>query len=222
MSVDNGTNYYPVVNQGTSRVTTHYPNGYYITVIFDSTGSAATMYALNGGNSTVTVSGGVFRVLNYYDTSYSQMSVSEMRTGTATSSRVIRADYLKTFLSTLGGTGLTFSQDATNGIILNHSNSVTAGTAGTSSATSGATLAVPYVTYDSEGHITTTGTHTHTINSLDTSAISSGTLGVARGGTGASTFTSNAVLYGNGTSAIQAKASANGALYATSANGALN
>lgn len=49
-----------------------------------------------------------------------------------------------------------------------------------------------------------------------------GTLPVGQGGTGATTFTSNAVLYGNGTNAIQTKASADGALYATSANGSLN
>jgi len=67
MSVNNGTNYYPVVNQGTSRVTTHYPNGYMITVIFDANGSAADMYALNGADARATVSGGVFRVTNYYD-----------------------------------------------------------------------------------------------------------------------------------------------------------
>ena len=59
-------------------------------------------------------------------------------------------------------------------------NSVTAGTAGTSSATSGATLEVPYVTYNSNGFITGTGTHTHTINSLAASAISSGTLAIGR------------------------------------------
>ena len=56
------------------------------------------------------------------------------------------------------GTGLALS-----GTTFNHSNSVTAGTAGTSSATSGSTLAVPYVTYDAQGHITATGTHTHTV-----------------------------------------------------------
>lgn len=59
-----------------------------------------------------------------------------------------------------------------------------AGTAGTSSATSGATLAVPYLTTDAYGRVTAKGTHTHTIGSLNTSAITAGTLGVARGGTG--------------------------------------
>lgn len=62
------------------------------------------------------------------------------------------------------GTGLSKS-----GTTLNHSNSVTAGTVGTSSDTSGSTLAVPYVTYDAQGHITVTGTHTHTVTGFLTS-----------------------------------------------------
>ena len=57
------------------------------------------------------------------------------------------------------GSGLEFSGDT-----LNHSNSVTAGTIGSSSASSGATVAVPYATFDAQGHIKTKGTHTHTIS----------------------------------------------------------
>ena len=72
------------------------------------------------------------------------------------------------------GTGLSIGTTAqgnftTTGTI-NHTNSITAGTAGTSSATSGATLAVPYITYDAQGHITATGTHTHTISGFLTSS----------------------------------------------------
>lgn|GEM_PF-1132795 len=52
------------------------------------------------------------------------------------------------------------------------------------------------------------------------SAISSGTLGVARGGTGKATHTANSVLTGNGTNAVNNVSSASGALYATAANGA--
>lgn len=63
------------------------------------------------------------------------------------------------------GTGLSMS-----GTTFNHSNSVTAGTVGTSSATSGSTLAVPYVTYDAQGHITGKGTHTHTVTGFLTSS----------------------------------------------------
>ena len=50
--------------------------------------------------------------------------------------------------------------------------------------------------------------------------VTSGTFGVARGGTGKATHTSNAVLTGNGTSAVNNVATASGALYATAANGA--
>ena len=46
-----------------------------------------------------------------------------------------------------------------------------------------------------------------------------GTLGVAHGGTGQTSLTSNAVLTGNGTSGVNQVSSASGALYATSANG---
>ena len=52
------------------------------------------------------------------------------------------------------------------------------------------------------------------------SNITSGTLGVAHGGTGKATHTSNAVLTGNGTSAVNNVATASGAFYATAANGA--
>ena len=57
------------------------------------------------------------------------------------------------------GTGISLS-----GTTINHSNSVTAGTVGTSTASSGSTLTVPYVTYDSNGHVTATGTRTHTVS----------------------------------------------------------
>lgn len=55
-----------------------------------------------------------------------------------------------------------------------------AGTAGTSSATSGATLAVPYITTDAYGRVTAKGTHTHTIGSLAASAVTSGAFDAAR------------------------------------------
>lgn len=56
------------------------------------------------------------------------------------------------------------------------------------------------------------------IPTLSASKIGSGAVSVARGGTGLSTLTTNAVLLGNGTGNIKQKASANGALYATGAN----
>ena len=56
------------------------------------------------------------------------------------------------------GTGISIS-----GTTINHSNSITAGTVGTSSSTSGSSVAVPYVIFDAQGHITATGTHVHSV-----------------------------------------------------------
>lgn len=56
------------------------------------------------------------------------------------------------------GTGLSLS-----GTTINHENSIEAGTAGSSTASSGSTLSVPYVTYDAQGHITAKGNRTHTV-----------------------------------------------------------
>ena len=61
------------------------------------------------------------------------------------------------------GTGLNL-----NGTTFNHSNSITAGTVGSSSATSSTdrTIVIPYITYDAQGHIIASGTHTHTLDSF--------------------------------------------------------
>ena len=67
MSVDNGTTYYPVVCNGTGRVTTNYAVNTYLQVVFEPTGSAANIFPLAGSTSRTTVSNGVFRVINYYD-----------------------------------------------------------------------------------------------------------------------------------------------------------
>ena len=67
LSTDNGTNYYPITLAGTGRLTTHYSTGAYITLMFDSSNSAASVFPLAGGASRVTVTGGTWRVINYYD-----------------------------------------------------------------------------------------------------------------------------------------------------------
>ena len=57
------------------------------------------------------------------------------------------------------GSGLSLS-----GTTINHASSITAGTAGSSSATSGTnTISIPYVTYNDTGHITEAGNRTHTL-----------------------------------------------------------
>jgi hypothetical protein len=99
----------------------------------------------------------------------------------------------------IGSGNITFSLDDTG---------VTAGSYG------GSTV-VPTFTVDEQGRLTSAGTTT-----LDVSAISSGSLSVARGGTGAGTFTTNGILYGNGTGALQATgAGTNGQFLVANASG---
>ena len=90
-----------------------------------------------------------------------------------------------------------------------------AATAGT--ADSAAKLTTARKTYVTLGTASTTTTRDW---SGDTTIPVDGTLPVKNGGTGAATHTSNSVLVGNGTSAVKNVASANGAFYATAANGA--
>lgn len=79
MSINNGTNYYPVVCNGSGRLTTHFPVNTYIDVVFESTGSAASVFPLAGGTARTTVSGGVWRVLNFYDTNNNDMGYYHRR-----------------------------------------------------------------------------------------------------------------------------------------------
>lgn len=61
------------------------------------------------------------------------------------------------------------------------------------------------ISYNSYGDITA---YTGAAIAIDTSQITSGTLGVTRGGTGAATFTTNGIMFGNGTGALQVTAAA--------------
>lgn len=67
LSMNNGSNYYPIVLSGTDRMTTHYPSGSQLLLAFDSDGSAASVFPVAGATARQTVTGGVWRVLNYYD-----------------------------------------------------------------------------------------------------------------------------------------------------------
>ena len=77
------------------------------------------------------------------------------------------ADFSNTTYS--AGTGLSLS-----GTTINHTDSITAGTVGTSTASSGSTLTVPYVTYNASGHITATGTRTHTVSGISATVAAAG------------------------------------------------
>ena len=93
MSIDNGSNYYPVVLNGTARLTTHFPVNTYITVVFEPTGSAASMFPLAGGDARVTVSGGVFRIINYRDTNDNTYTSAVCTTSASTAAKTATMYY---------------------------------------------------------------------------------------------------------------------------------
>ena len=97
-----------------------------------------------------------------------------------------------------GGTGVsTFSSGQLivgngTGALQALANTGTAGTYGSASA-------VPVLTTDAWGRVSGV---TSTSIAIDASAITTGTLGVSRGGSGLSTATTNGIIFGNGTSAF--------------------
>ena len=121
-------------------------------------------------DSTSVVSGGVANIKTSTAHPYNASSnllatmgdIAAAGGGTVTSVGLTNASGESDF--TITGSPVTGSGTFT----IKHSNTIQAGTAGTSSATSGSTLSVPYVTYDKHGHITAAGTHTHTISGFAT------------------------------------------------------
>ena len=82
----------------------------------------------------------------------------------------VAADASEDTLELVAGSGITLTPDAANDkVTIAHTNSLNAGTIGSSAASSGVTLEVPYASYDANGHITGKGTHTHTVPAATTS-----------------------------------------------------
>ena len=164
--------YVPAVAGGSSTTTLNI-NGLGEKTCYYSNTSAMTTHYSVGTPILLTYRNNCWRRADYNsNTTYSAMSVAEMRTGTATSERSIRADYLKTFLSTLGGTNLTLTHSNSAPYLqLNHDPSgITAGTYGNNSQQTpnyGGTFNIPYFTVDAQGHITNASTTTVKIPASD-------------------------------------------------------
>lgn len=121
-------------------------------------------------NPTLNVnSTGAFAIRRYGTTVPSNTAKTSWQAGSVISLTYdgdywIMNDWLNDDTTYSAGTGLSSS-----GTTINHSNSVTAATAGQSGSTSGSTVDVPYVTYDAQGHVTASGVHTHTVTGFLTS-----------------------------------------------------
>ena len=144
----------PIVQYGTTAVekinsTTGWQAGAVITLTYDG-----TSWVRDQGYNT--------------NTTYSTITQNEAWTGTATTARSISAANLKSILSNLDGSGLTLTYNATNGIILNHTNSITAKTNYASTATTvsanGGSIVLTDIKYDAQGHITASTDRTITLS----------------------------------------------------------
>ena len=79
-------------------------------------------------------------------------------------STTVAADASEDTLELVAGSGITLTPDATNDkVTIAHTNSVTAGSMGPSANATGLVVSVPHASYDANGHITASGSHTYTI-----------------------------------------------------------
>lgn len=67
LSTDNGTTYYPITLNNGDAMVDQYPAGTCLTLIFDNLNSANGIYSVLGGDNKTTITGGTWRVINYYD-----------------------------------------------------------------------------------------------------------------------------------------------------------
>ncbi len=108
--------------------------------------------------------------LSTWTGSTSIKTLGTITSGTWNGTKIANA-YLANSAITVNGTSVSLGGSVTTG-------SITAGTAGTSSATSGYTLAVPYLTMNAYGIVTAYGTHTHTVKNIPNSSLANSAITV--------------------------------------------
>ena len=162
-----------------------------------------TVYVISGtglsgggqltGNVTVNLANTAVTAATYGNaTSVSQITVDAQGRITSAANVGISIPGMGTVTNVATGTGLTGGPITGTGTISLANTTVTAGSYGNAST-------VGNFTVNAQGQLTAAS---NTSIAIDASAITSGTLGVTRGGTGAAILAVNGVLYGNGTSAL--------------------
>ena len=133
LSINNGTTYYPVILNGTDRITTHFAKDTFILVQFSSSASCADIFPLEGGTARTTVSGGAWRVVNYRDTDthYTTHLYAGASNGNANATTTNGNTYLIACDNTtardrinIKGTGATSVTSDANGVITVNSTTV--------------------------------------------------------------------------------------------------
>jgi trimeric autotransporter adhesin len=164
-------------------------------------------YNIEPGNNVIDITGNGFRKANVNAGTFKgNLIATTASVGTLTLSSALSVPN--------GGTGAT-TLGAGQILIGNGTGAVTAianvGTAGAY----GSQDYIPVITTDAYGRVTAVS---NTAIAIDASQINRGTLGVARGGTGAATFTNGSILVGSGTDALATLA--NSTYTATGSGGA--
>ena len=188
VSVDNGAIYLPAVTMGTSILTTHFGVGQMVTLIYQE-GLSTTVYPLAGGAATETWTGGRWCVLNYYNsnTTYTNAALGQGYGTCATAeATVAKAVTLSSYALVTGGyvaVKFTYAVPASATLNVNSKGAKpiyykgAAITAGIIQAGDTAT----FVYNGSQYHLVAIDRQTHKHSAAD---ITSGTLALARGGTG--------------------------------------
>lgn len=196
VSTDNGTTYKPVSTNGTAALTTHFPVGTTITLVYDADGQTNTIYPIAGAAATQNVTGGCWRVLNYYDSNTTPYGIRVYRQTSG-----YNADYpflvSRTVASSIGTAGSNSSY-ANNvyGILWNDTTKTP-----TVNPSTGAVKAVSYngltLTAASTGFTIAGGTTSKTLTVSQNMTLKGGTLNHI------AYFDANNSLVGHPTAAIQ-------------------
>lgn len=135
------------------------------TLTINNSGGSAEVSYDGSANKSLTLTKAMIGLSNVEDTALSTWSgssnittVGTITTGVWNGTKIANS-YLANSSITINGTATALGGSFNTA-------SITAGTIGTSSATSGYTAAIPYITVNKYGIVTGYGTHTHTINAM--------------------------------------------------------
>lgn len=122
LSVDNGTTYYPVGRNDTSRLQTQFANGTTIHLVFQ-TNANMTIYDRTGSDSSSTYTGNYWKVVNYYDTNDNTVpsaycttaAGTAAKTATCTNFKLLSKSYLQVLIqnANTSQTALTLNVNST-------------------------------------------------------------------------------------------------------------